>query len=79
MAPGQKDKDSNMKTISSFILMGLLLAVALGCDFVTCADLQEVCDRCSDPNDKDLCQLTADSDNAQGCSNMLALYEDKCP
>lgn len=65
-----------MRAIGFLALVGAA-ATLFGCSD-PCADLQESCDRCSGTT-KDLCQITVDSGDVQGCSNVLALYEDKCP
>lgn len=67
-----------MKIVAILACLGLLAAAPMGCSFVTCADLQEVCNRCS-ASDKDLCEITANTKDDQACSNVLVMFETKCP
>lgn len=43
-----------------------------------CADLQEICDRCQDPNQKASCETTVDSGDGEQCGKSEGDYEDVC-
>jgi len=66
-----------MKSIGFLGMLIMALAIAPGCSN-PCDDLQEACDRCSDA-DQELCQLTVDANNLNGCATMLSMYDLKCP
>jgi hypothetical protein len=43
-----------------------------------CADLQEVCDLCEDPNQKSTCELTVDSDDGDRCDRDVGNFCTVC-
>lgn len=53
----------------------LVSALAVGCGD-TCADLQEVCNFCEDPNLKVACEASVDADDGDRCDRDVSSY---CP
>lgn len=60
-------------------LGGLVLALAgvVGCAD-TCGDLQAICDRCGDPNQRASCENTVDVDDRDLCERNIDSFEDIC-
>jgi hypothetical protein len=63
---------------------GGLLALALSTLWIAsgcgpdCDDLQEICDRCHDPNQKQSCEESVDRDDREECASNVDSFEDIC-
>jgi hypothetical protein len=55
-----------------------VVAGAAGCGD-RCDDLQQVCERCRDPNERGRCEDTVRSGDQTTCDNVTREYEDVCP
>jgi hypothetical protein len=59
-------------------VLGLVLAaVGPGCGDA-CADLQEICNLCRDPNQKASCEASVDAGEQDECELNVDSYEDIC-
>lgn len=59
------------------LLLGSLLAGGTACGD-PCADLQDVCERCSDPNQRAACERSVDEDPDEVCEQNLDAYGRIC-
>ena len=57
---------------------GLLLAGLAACGD-PCAELQDICEVCNDPNQRAACERSVDEDPAEVCEQNLDSYQRICP
>ncbi len=60
------------------MLVGLTLGILVAGCGDPCEDLQAVCDRCQDPNQKAACERSVDDDPDDVCEQNIDSYDSIC-
>jgi hypothetical protein len=77
-APSRGAKGRAYAALLGVLCWLVLGPLSLGCGD-SCEDLQEMCDRCRDPNQKASCEQAVDSNDAKTCARNANDFEDVCP
>jgi len=62
--------------VAGLTVTGLLTSVAACGD--PCAELQEICNTCADPNHFEACEFSVDSENDDDCEQNIDSYGNVC-
>ena len=66
-----------------YLFVGTLAILALGplsgCASDPCAELEDVCQRCTEPSTRDSCTATITLNGGEFCEGMLDHYSEQCP